>query len=241
MMNPFRRRSATEAKARIVGADASGSSSSFEIVTPIPSSDRKVPQDFVMPSLAETMNEMYLRIDAVAERGGLDAGNAAFADQWTDDQLAAWLQKARVEGKEHEHVAAQIMGQVLQNLTTAYHHLLLLEKQAHALRTREKGFLTELLSLDPSEHDISAENVSGIEPSQEEMQEILHALPQASQLDGFGLQPAHGSVRGTRTSTPETNNNISPIRPANTRSSSEHNHANDIDNPPEPTTGSFSS
>lgn len=179
MQFPFRKKPAPDPGAKLSSPDGLHRSPGHSMVTPIDSPDQKIPVNFSMPDLDAIREELYRRIDAAAARGGLDAGNAAYADQWIDDLNAGWLQNVRREGEEHAHVAAQIVGANLQNLTISYNQLSRLKSEVRESEAREKEFLTALLS----------ETASETEVTNEELQANLHTLPRASQLSGLELLP----------------------------------------------------
>lgn len=179
MQFPFRKKPAPDPGAQLSSPDGPHPSPAHSMVTRIDSPDQKIPVNFSTPDLDQIREELYRRIDAAAARGGLDAGNAAYADQWIDDLLAGWLQEARKESQEHSHVAAQIVGANLQNLTISYDQLSRFESEVRAAEIQEEGFLEELLS----------EKAAVTEVSKEELQTILHTLPAPSQLSGLGLRP----------------------------------------------------
>ncbi|MGV8896352.1 MAG: hypothetical protein ACOH1U_07825 [Rhodoglobus sp.] len=179
MQFPFCKQPAPDPSAQLSSPDGLHRSSAHSMVTRIDSPDQKIPVNFSMPDLDVIREELYRRIDAAAARGGLDAGNAAYADQWIDDLLAGWLQEARKESQEHSHVAAQIVGANLQNLTISYDELGRLEREVRVVESQEQAFLTELLT----------EQGPLDEVSKKELQTTLHTLPAPSQLSGLDLQP----------------------------------------------------
>lgn len=179
MQFPFRKQPATDPGAQLSSPDGLHRSPAHSMVARIDSPDQKIPVNFSMPDLEAIREELYLRIDAAAARGGLDAGNAAYADQWIDDLLAGWLQEARKESQEHSHVAAQIVGANLQNLTISCDQLGRLEKEVRVAEVQEERFLAELLS----------EKAPVAELSKEELHTALHTLPAPSQLIGLDLRP----------------------------------------------------
>lgn len=179
MQFPFRKQPAPDPGAQLSSPDGLHRSPAHSMVTRVDSPDQKIPVNFSMPDLDEIREELYRRIDAAVARGGLDAGNATYADRWIDDQLAGWLQEARKESQEHSHVAAQIVGANLENLTISYDQLSRFENEVRVAEVQEEGFLAELLS----------ENAPAAEASKEELQTTLHTLPVPSQLSGLDLRP----------------------------------------------------
>lgn len=193
MKFPFRKKPALDPGAQLSSPDGIRRSPADSMVTKIGSPDQKIPVDFSLPDLNAIREELYRRIDAAAARGGIDAGNAAYADQKIDDLLAGWIQEACREGKEHAHVAAQIVAVNLQNLTISYDQLSLLQSEVRVAEAQEKGFLAELLSGE----------VEAVKVTKEELQVALHILPKSTQLIGLDLQSRISQVAVAASGTTE--------------------------------------
>lgn len=166
---------------------------------------------FSMPDLEAIREELYRRIDAAAARGGLDAGNVAYADQWIDDLLAGWLQDARKESRDHTHVAAQIVGANLENLTISYNQLSPLENEVRAAEAQEEGFLAELLSEKATVIEVAKE------AAKEALQVTLHTLPESSQLRGLDPRPVVPSISAVDTTERVDRKQIDGGEPENVR------------------------